>query len=131
KIWDSKDANIFTKLSELLGGSPSTYADFLAGVVVLLVFWLILFWMYRRKLFVRILASLAVSRWLGLERARNSQRANPPFLMQYRNFSPRRNSCFPTTTGEASIGSSSRLVASTSSSSACFSTSVVPSRPVT
>jgi predicted acyltransferase len=54
KMGESKDANIFTKLSELLGGSPSTYADFLAGVVVLLVFWLILFWMYRRKLFVRI-----------------------------------------------------------------------------
>src|SRR5262249_40029506 len=50
--------------------------------------------------------------------------------MQYRNLSPLRKSCFPTTTGDASIGSSSRFVASTSSSLPCLSTSVVPSRPV-
>lgn len=32
----------------------SAYAPFLQGVAVLLVLWLILFWMYRRKLFLRI-----------------------------------------------------------------------------
>ncbi len=30
------------------------YAPFLQGVAVLLVLWLILFWMYRKKLYVRI-----------------------------------------------------------------------------
>ncbi|MFO0892461.1 MAG: DUF5009 domain-containing protein [Isosphaeraceae bacterium] len=30
------------------------YAPFVEGVAVLLVFWLILFWMYRRKLYIRI-----------------------------------------------------------------------------
>jgi len=32
----------------------ATYEPFLHGAAVLLVFWLILFWMYRRKLFLRI-----------------------------------------------------------------------------
>ena len=44
--------------------------------------------------------------------------------------SPRKKSCLPTTTGEASIGSSSRLTASTSSLSLRLMTTVVPSRPV-
>ena len=35
-----------------LFGTP--YAPLLQGVLVLLVFWLMLFWMYRRKLFLRI-----------------------------------------------------------------------------
>ena len=30
------------------------YAPFLQGAAVLLVLWLILFWMYRRKLFLKI-----------------------------------------------------------------------------
>ncbi|HMF11940.1 MAG TPA: hypothetical protein VKE94_06520 [Gemmataceae bacterium] len=54
KLWGQKDTNIFQKLSELLGGSPTTYESFLAGVAVLTLYWLVLFWMYRRKLFVRI-----------------------------------------------------------------------------
>jgi heparan-alpha-glucosaminide N-acetyltransferase len=32
----------------------STYQPLLHGAAVLLVFWLILFWMFRRKLFLRI-----------------------------------------------------------------------------
>jgi predicted acyltransferase len=39
------------KVFNLLGAA---YAPFLQGVAVLLVLWLILFWMYRRKLFLRI-----------------------------------------------------------------------------
>ena len=32
----------------------TAYAPFVQGVAVLLVLWLILFWMYRRKIYVRI-----------------------------------------------------------------------------
>ena len=40
-------ANVFQIAGE-------TYAPFLQGLVVLTVYWLILFWMYRRSLFLRI-----------------------------------------------------------------------------
>jgi hypothetical protein len=47
--------DVFAKLAErIFGESNAEYERFVAGVVILVVFWLILFWMYRRKLFVRI-----------------------------------------------------------------------------
>ena len=53
-IWGDKSLNIFQRFSVMLGGEPGTYEEFLGGVAVLLIFWLILFWMYRRKIFLRI-----------------------------------------------------------------------------
>ena len=53
-IWGDKSLNIFQRLSVMLGGEPGSYEQFLGGVAVLLIFWLILFWMYRRKIFLRI-----------------------------------------------------------------------------
>jgi predicted acyltransferase len=47
--------DVFAKLAERLFHQTGPGLErFVAGIVVLLVFWLILFWMYRRKLFVRI-----------------------------------------------------------------------------
>ena len=40
-----------TKRFQILG---EPYEPLLHGAAVLLVFWLILFWMYRRKIFLRI-----------------------------------------------------------------------------
>jgi predicted acyltransferase len=53
-LWGDKSLNIFQRFSVMLGGEPDTYVQFLGGVAVLLIFWLILFWMYRRKIFLRI-----------------------------------------------------------------------------
>src|SRR5256885_771390 len=50
--------------------------------------------------------------------------------MQYKYCRPRKNSSLPTATGEASNFSSSWFVASVSSLSDCFSTTVAPFRPV-
>jgi predicted acyltransferase len=45
----------FAKLAERLFHQTGQELErFVSGIIVLLVFWLILFWMYRRKLFVRI-----------------------------------------------------------------------------
>lgn len=47
--------DVFAQLAEkVFGSTDEAYQRFVAGVVVLVVFWLILFWMYRRKIFVRI-----------------------------------------------------------------------------
>jgi heparan-alpha-glucosaminide N-acetyltransferase len=47
--------DVFAKLAErIFGEADPAFERFVAGIAILLVFWLILFWMYRRKLFVRI-----------------------------------------------------------------------------
>lgn len=45
--------NVFIKLSDWLFGNP-IYVPMLEGAAALIVFWLILYWMYRRKIFVKI-----------------------------------------------------------------------------
>ena len=50
-ISDSFKTHLGRNVFNLVGAA---YAPFLQGVAVLLVLWLILFWMYRRKLFLRI-----------------------------------------------------------------------------
>ena len=50
-IRDNLKTHLGQRIFESLGG---TYAPMLERVSVLLVFWLILLWMYRRKLFLRI-----------------------------------------------------------------------------
>ena len=50
-ITDNLKTHLGRDVFNLLGAA---YAPFLQGVAVLLVLWLILFWMYRRKLFLRI-----------------------------------------------------------------------------
>jgi predicted acyltransferase len=50
-IADSLKTHLGAETFKLFG---SAYAPFVQGAAVLLVMWLILFWMYRRKLFLRI-----------------------------------------------------------------------------
>jgi predicted acyltransferase len=50
-ISDSFKTHLGRDVFNFLGAA---YAPFLHGMAVLLVLWLILFWMYRRKLFLRI-----------------------------------------------------------------------------
>ena len=50
-ITDNLKTHLGQDVFNVLGAA---YAPFLQGVAVLLVLWLILFWMYRRKLFLRI-----------------------------------------------------------------------------
>jgi len=50
-ITDNLKTHLGRDVFNLLG---TAYAPFLQGVAVLLVLWLILFWMYRRKLFLRL-----------------------------------------------------------------------------
>ena len=50
-ITDNLKTHLGRDVFNLLGAA---YAPFLQGVAVLLVLWLILFWMYRRRLFLRI-----------------------------------------------------------------------------
>ena len=50
-ISDSFKTHLGRDVFNFLGAA---YEPFLHGVAVLLVLWLILFWMYRRKLFLRI-----------------------------------------------------------------------------
>jgi len=38
----------------ILAIAGSTFEPVLHGLVMMLIFWLILFWMYRRKIFLRI-----------------------------------------------------------------------------
>jgi predicted acyltransferase len=50
-IVDSLKTHLGRNVFNLLGAA---YAPFLQGLAVLLVLWLILLWMYRRRLFLRI-----------------------------------------------------------------------------
>jgi heparan-alpha-glucosaminide N-acetyltransferase len=50
-VRDSLKTHLGPHVFDLLG---ATYAPILERVLILLVFWLILLWMYRRKIFLRI-----------------------------------------------------------------------------
>jgi predicted acyltransferase len=55
-IMSSFKTHLGRDVFKLYGEYPSlvVYEPLIQGAVVLLVFWLILFWMYRRKIFIRI-----------------------------------------------------------------------------